>query len=384
MLMKWAIAMLSMTSLAAFAANDAAPFQKLAQQATEARRADRLSEAIGFYRKAVERRPNWSDGWWWLGSIYYDQDLYAEAREAFAKSVAGGEKPMPAYAFLGLCEYEMRDYAEAREHLSKWLAAGTPGDVQLVTVARFRWEQLLIQDGRFFEALQMLNQDVQAHGPNPSSIETMGLAWMQIKNVAEDYPPEQREMVWLAGSAAASMSVGKMDRCREFLDRLTSQYGDRANVHFLRGFVDESVKDADRAISEYKKELTITPQATAPMIQLALLFADNGEQEEALTFGRQAVSLEPSNARSHYALGRALLASDKWADSTAEFEKAKALAPNASKIRFQLARTYRKLGRPDDAKREDAAFETLSKKEQSGSTSSDPSRLKQRWQERQP
>jgi tetratricopeptide (TPR) repeat protein len=206
---------------------------------------------------------------------------------------------------------------------------------------------------------------------------------MQIQGVPEDYPPEEREIVWLAGSASASMSVGKMDRCMEFLDRLAKRYGDRPHMHFLRAFVEESLKDTDGAISEYRKELEIAPQAVEPVIQLALLLAETGQPEESTALARRAVSLEPANARSRYALGRALFAGNKWAESMAEFEKAKALAPNASKIRFQLAKAYRKLGRLDDAKREDAAFESLSKTEQSGSASDDPARLKQQLQERE-
>ena len=96
----------------------------------------------------------------------------------------------------------------------------------------------------------------------------------------------------------------------------------------------------------------------------------------------RAVSLEPANAQSQYALGRALFAGEKWAESAAAFEKAMSLAPNASKIRFQLARAYRKLGRSADAKLEDAAFETLSKKEQGGNVSANPAQLKQQLQER--
>jgi tetratricopeptide (TPR) repeat protein len=189
-------------------------------------------------------------------------------------------------------------------------------------------------------------------------------------------------MVWLAGSASAWMSAGKMDRCKEFLDRLAAHYGNQTNVHSLRGFADESLKDTSGAISEYKKELEIAPQTVEPTIQLALLLADNGQQEEAMAAASRAVSLEPANAQSQYALGRALFAGEKWAESAAAFEKAMSLAPNASKIRFQLARAYRKLGRSADAKLEDAAFETLSKKEQGGNVSANPAQLKQQLQER--
>lgn len=376
--MRWAIAILWVTSLAAYAGAETSSFQKLVLQAEQARQADRLFEAAQLYRKAVQLRPNWSEGWWWLGSIYYDQDLYTEARSAFEHSISGSKKDATVYAFLGLCEYEQRDYPAARADLRKWIVAGATGDPQLVSAARFRWEELLIQDGHFLEALFQLNKEVRARGPNPSLEEAMGLAWMQMKNVPEDYPAEKREMVWLAGSAAAWMSASKMDRAKEFLDRLAIRYGDRPNVHFLRGFAFESLKDTEAAIAEYSQEVKIAPQAVTPVIQLALLYSDAGRQEEALEAARRAVALDPASARSHFALGRALLALQKWSESASELEKARDLSPEAAKIHFQLSRAYRKLGRTQDAEREEATFEALSKKmEDERPASEDPASLNQ-------
>lgn len=376
--MRWPIAILWIGSLVAHAAPHSAPsFSQLSRQAEEARLTDHLPLAVELYQKAVQLRPAWSEGWWWLGSIYYEQDLYAEAHDAFQHSLANDKKLAPADAFLGLCEYEMRDYSSARTHLRRWQAAGAPGDASLVSVAGFRWAELLIQDGRFFEALFRLNGEVHAHGPNPSLVEAMGLAWMQMKNVPEDYPQEKREMVWLAGSAAAWMSASKMDRAQEFLNRLEAHYGNRPNVHFLRGFVYESVKDSDAAISEYTRELEIAPRAVTPMIQLALLLADAGRQEEAMAAARQAVLLEPQNARSHYALGRVLEAGEQWAASASELEIAGQLSPNAPKVHFQLSKVYRKLGRKEDANREAATFELLNKKTGGQPAAEDPASLSQ-------
>jgi tetratricopeptide (TPR) repeat protein len=166
-----------------------------------------------------------------------------------------------------------------------------------------------------------------------------------------------------------------MDRAKEFLDRLAIHYGDQPNVHFLRGFVAEATRDDEAAIEEYNLELKVTQRAAAPMIQLAQLYAASGRSDEAFELARKAVELEPANARSHFALGRVLLAKQKWADSAAEFEKAKALSPEASTVRFQLSRVYRKLGRVQDAQREEAAFEALHKREEGHPAADNPASL---------
>src|SRR4051794_31716123 len=41
-------------------------FAALASQATAAREADKIEEAIALYRKAVVAKPDWAEGWWYL------------------------------------------------------------------------------------------------------------------------------------------------------------------------------------------------------------------------------------------------------------------------------------------------------------------------------
>jgi tetratricopeptide (TPR) repeat protein len=339
-------------------------FIQIARQAEQARSSDHLVEALRLYREALRLRPAWSEGWWALGSIYYDQDRFPEAQAAFSRYVATGKDVAPAYAFLGLCEYETRDYVHASEHLREWERKGSPGNAQLNDVATFRRAHLLTREGRFFEALYLLDKKAAKHGPDPVLVEAMGLAWMRMMNVPEDYPPERREMVWLAGSAAAWMSSSKLDRSHEFLDQLAAHYGQEPNVHFLRGFVYEFEKKNTEASSEYRKELKVSPAFTAPMIRLALLDVEDARLEEAQELARKVVALEPESSQGHYALGRALLAGGQWAESARELEKAKELAPDAAKVHFHLAQAYRRLGRKADADHEGAIFEALKNREE--------------------
>lgn len=339
-------------------------FEQAAHQADAARDSDRLVDALRLYRQAVKLRPSWGEGWWWLGSIYYEQDRFPEAREAFARFAGMAKNPAPTYAFLGLCEYEMGDYQRASEHLREWVEGGSPGNDQLIEVASFRWALLLTRSGRFFEALYLLGKKVEKHGPDPTLAEAMGLAWMRMRNLPEDYPQEKREMVWLAGMASAYLSDLKLDRVHEFQDRLLAHYGQEPNVHFFRGYVYEFEKRYDEAADEYRQELRISPQSAEAMVQLALMDVENANLDAARPLAIHAVSLEPKNALTHYAFARVLLANEQWSDAARELEVARQLAPNSSRVRFHLAQAYRKLGRAADANRENATFERLKGREE--------------------
>ena len=103
------LAFLLLTTLAAQAKGVRTPaaMAVLQRQATEAREQNRNQDALRLYRECVRLQPNWSEGWWYLGTLLYDQNAYAPARDALLKLVQLEPKSPPAaWALLGLCEFE--------------------------------------------------------------------------------------------------------------------------------------------------------------------------------------------------------------------------------------------------------------------------------------
>src|SRR5258708_39210596 len=139
-----AFALLSFSASAAFAQinsppqENAAPanFEALAKSATAAREAGRTGDAIRDYKRAVAIREDWEEGWWYLGTLEYDNDRYSEAIPAFQKLVQLTAASGPAWNFLGLCEFETKDYEKSLEHLKKGLALGDGDDPEISLVAK--------------------------------------------------------------------------------------------------------------------------------------------------------------------------------------------------------------------------------------------------------
>jgi len=341
-------------------------FEQVTQQAEAARTGNRIQEAIRLYRAGVRLRPSWSDGWWWLGSLYYDQDRFPEAAAAFRRFVAMAPKPGPAFAFLGLCEYETRDYDRALEHFRKWSLHGSPGTDELIDVAGFHWALLLTREGRFVQALYLLAAKAQKRGYSPALAEAMGLASLRMAKLPEEYPPERRESIWLAGAAAfyASLRPQAFERSDEYARRLLLHYGQEPNVHFFRGSLLAFQKKRDEAKEEYEQELRISPRHVPALVELARLYVEGREFAEAMSFAQRATQIEPQDPMAHYMLGRALLATGDLQKSVRELETGKQLAPDSASIRFQLATAYRKLGRNKEAQREFAVFASLKSKQE--------------------
>ena len=54
-------------------------FEGLARQATAAREEGRTEEAIHYYEGALQLKPDWIDGLWYLGTLYADAGRYRDA-----------------------------------------------------------------------------------------------------------------------------------------------------------------------------------------------------------------------------------------------------------------------------------------------------------------
>ena len=146
-------------------------------------------------------------------------------------------KPGPAYAFLALSEYETKNYAGALEHLQEWALAGSPGNEELFMWVSFHWALLLTRESRFGQALYLLTAKAQKRGGSAALTEAMGLASLRMARLPEDYPPEWRDRVWLAGKAAfyASVVPHQFDRAQDYENKLLLHYDQAPEVHYFRG-----------------------------------------------------------------------------------------------------------------------------------------------------
>jgi len=339
-------------------------FEQIAKQADAARTINHLNEAVQLYSRGVRLRPSWSEGWWWLGSLLYDQDRFPEAQAAFGRFVKLAPRPGPAYAFLALCEYENRDYDGALQHFQAWSKDGSPGNDALLDVAGFHWALLLTRKGQFPQALYLLAAKARKLGAAPALVEALGLPSLRMANLPEDYPPEKREAVWLAGMAAYYSTQDEFRRSNEYAERLVVHYGQEPNVHYLRGSLLRFQGNWKAAAQEFEKELQISPDHAPALVELAILRLEASQASDALIPAKRAVVLDPNNAKAHYAFGRALLETGSYQESANELEIAKRLAPDSARVRFVLSNAYKHLGRLNDSKREQAAFEALQGKEE--------------------
>src|SRR6266446_9834726 len=94
-------------------ASNASGFEALVKKAEAAREADQTDEAIRLYRQVVRMRPGFAEGWWYLGTLFYEGDQYADGRAAFRHVTGLKPEISLGWAMLGLCEFETKDFDSA-------------------------------------------------------------------------------------------------------------------------------------------------------------------------------------------------------------------------------------------------------------------------------
>ncbi len=337
-----------------------AGFDQVAKRAAEAREAHRLDEAISLYKKAVALRPSWAEGWWYLGSMYYETDRYPDARDAYGKVTALEPKRGDAWAMLGLCEYQTRDYGTAIRHLEMGTELGLGGNRNLANVVHYHRAILLNRFGQFEAALADLLPFAQEGNTNPTVIEAFGVSALRMLFLPREIPPDKRDLVLKAGWANYYFTAQRAEEAKRAFEELAAAYPNESNVHYAYG-LSLLQADPDAALREFRKELEITPAHVPARLQIAFEYLKRGEPESGLKPAQEAVELDPRLFIGHHALGRIYLEMGDLQKAIGELERTVKLAPESPQAHFALATAYARAGKHEEAARERAEFTRLEK-----------------------
>ena len=151
-------------------------FDRLKAKADDAKKSNQVPEAIDLFNQLLRIKPRWAEGWWYLGTLYYESDQYASGVSAFERLVALEPKNSWGWAMLGLCEYQTKEYVASLEHLAKGRSLGLGDNQELARVVRYHQAILLTRVKRFEAAQTLLNGFAVEHRESDSILDGLGMA----------------------------------------------------------------------------------------------------------------------------------------------------------------------------------------------------------------
>jgi tetratricopeptide (TPR) repeat protein len=330
----------------------------LGADAAKAREAGHLEEALALYRKALADRDDWDEGRWYIATLLYELDRYAEAKDAFAEVLKREPTHAGALGLRGLCEFELRDYERALGDLLEATRLGVSRSPGIATVVRYHTAILLTRFGEFEVANQMLVELAAEASETPQLLEAFGINVLRMPVLPGELPPDARERVGLAGRAGYSMAARRIEAARTALDELISRYPRSPHAHYARG-VFLLTENPDRALEDFRREIEISPSHVPARLQIVFELIKRGEPANARAAAADAATLAPEHFATRLALGQVLLELNEIEAAIPELEKAVSLAPGSPQTHFVLARAYGRAGRTADAERERAEFTRL-------------------------
>jgi len=344
-------------------------FEQVAAQAAAARDGDRVDEAIGLYKRGLALRPDWTEGWWYLATLYYDSNNYAECARVFAITARQQPKAGAPVAMQGLCEFQLGKYDEALTHIQQGRALGVGDNAELTRVMRYHEGLLSILKGEFERAQQTLGTLSYEGVKTEELIIALGLAalrrGMLPKEVTINYPDRDLiRRVGLAEHFAAQKDIADAQREYELVAR---DYAKTPDVQYAYGRFLLINRDDDGALAAFKREIENYPKHALARIQIAYIKLKNREPEAGLPYAEEAAKLYPRIPLSHFVLGRLLLETGQTPRAIEELEIAQRMVPDYPQTYFQLSRAYAKANRKADAERARETFLRLNKQaEQAG------------------
>ena len=349
-------------------------FDTIAAAASAARESDKIDEAIGLYRQAVALRPSWAEGWWFLGTLYYDRDNYSQAAQAFKQAAQIQQKVGAPWAMLGLCEFQLTRYDDARTHLDQARKLGLGDNTELVHVMRYHDGVLSILKGDFEKAQETLGSLSYEGLKSEELIISLGLAILRIgmtpKEITIDYP--DHALIRRAGLAEHFAAEKNMSDAQREYDMVARDYAKAPNVQYAYGRFLLMNRDDEGAQAAFQRELQNWPKHALARCQLANIKLRNKDIEGGLPLAEEAVKIAPRLPLAHYVLGRLLLDAGQNDRAIAELETVSQMVSNEPKIYFALARAYTKAKRKQDADKARATFTRLSQVEDAGQGSGLP------------
>ncbi|MGB6725109.1 MAG: tetratricopeptide repeat protein [Terracidiphilus sp.] len=346
-------------------------FDELAARAQAAMDANQTDEAINLYEQAVTLRPSWSEGWWDLGTTFFDQGQIPKAHDAFLHFVSVEHRqPGPGFGMLGLTEFELKDYQKAVIAFERGRRLGlgdNQGFIERVYyedgVSNNHLGQPEVAVARLKFAAETIAYD---HRDDPKNavlsntdlIDALGLAALHIPSLPGEIPADKRDLVREAGNAQAMISMQDQVTAGEELKQLVALYPSQPGVHYMYA-VYLLKADPASAVAEFMHEIEVAPKDTPAYIQIALEDLKNGNYQEGLKYAQKAIALAPANFITHVACGRLWLDLNNTDKALQELRIAVKLSPNSPDAHFALSRALFRAGKKPEAAQEQATFERL-------------------------
>ncbi|WP_348261612.1 tetratricopeptide repeat protein [Telmatobacter sp. DSM 110680] len=335
-------------------------FEDLSARAAAARDQQNLPLAIQLYQQAEQLKPDWQEGWWYLGMLQYSSNQFPGAIDAFSHLLELAPTAVPAMALRGLCEFETGAYEDSLRDLEQAVAHGALNQPHNEEIIRFHLAQLLAHAGRFQDALEQYRFFAEHHVDAPDLTIGIGLAGMRDPTFPKDVAAQTRELYQAVGNAGYIFLSGDNEQADASFAELFVRFPSTPNLHYFYGFL-LFPHDPGLAIDQFHSELATNPTNETANALLAFTLVIAGRFSEALEPAQRAYAKSPDTEISQLALGRSLAETGDTKRGAELLSQVIARDPQNLEAHLGMMSIYSQSGNREEAERERKVCRDLAK-----------------------
>ncbi|GCL40716.1 serine protease [Dolichospermum planctonicum] len=257
-------------------------------------RSQKYAEAIKAVDKAISKKPNFYQAWYFKGMIFSSEKKYPESIAAFDKALKINPNFAQAWKERSHSLLQSDKSSEALVSLDKAIAL-SPNQFDL-----YAWRgRVLFLLQRFPEAIDTVNQSIKIY-PHFSAYGIRAFAYLflgEYQNAIADYT----EAIRLAPDSAFCYS--------------------------LRGLVYSLSKDYKKAIADYTEAIRLAPNNAEYYSSRGNAYSLLNDENKATADYKRAVSIEPKDAEDYKNRGSAYLGLKDYKKAISDFTEAIRIAP---------------------------------------------------------
>ena len=341
-----------MVGMSGLHAQEASPqFADLAARAAAARDQQNIPLAIELYTQAEQLKPDWREGWFYLGLLQYGANQFPAAIDAFNHLLQLEPSAVPAMALRGLCEFETGAYDDSLRDLEQSIAHGAANEPRNEQILRYHLAQLLVRAGRFQDALTQYKIFIEKQVDSPDVLLGLGLAGTRVRLLPKEIPETDRGLYLAAGSAGYAFLSGNSELAASIFTELFARYPTAPNLHLFYGYL-LFQHDSELAINQFQSELTIAPGNIEAHAILAYTEMIAGRYAEAIPEAEHVLAAMPDMEMALIALGRSLGETGDPKHGMELLNRVLQSDPDNLEAHMGLAAIYSRAGRREDAYRE--------------------------------
>lgn len=287
--------------------------QELYAQAKAAQQGGDNATAIQKYRAMLKLAPHLAPAYNNLGMLYFNQHDYPHAAQVLEEGLKINPDMPTASAMLGFSYAQMGENEKAEPLLEAVVRANPNDDNAQMALAR-----TLIHLKRYDEATPYLKNHL-------------------------DKNPKDAQAWYLLGKTYLQLSEDALGRINEIDPNSVT-------AHIVAGEIDESMKNYDGALVEYKKAIDLGPKQPGSHDHMGNVFWETGKWESAQTEFKAELANDPNNCTARWKLANAMLEANAPAqDALTELNRAVEQCPTLMQARVDRARALVKLNKQDEA-----------------------------------